>query len=613
MKKRFEDKKDKIQGFISAMKYKLNNKYHWYKRFFESKFSISFGVIVQTIGFCLKTIILLVSFLGIVISSKMIICSKHSGIYVNEYFDTDYISKSSMLGLQITLTLICVSLIALVANIDKRYIYGKKIIDLAFPNKGLLSFKSVMITLFGLLLTNVCLMLKNCVMVYSVLVFLLTIYLSIIILYKFATILLNQRSLKTALFRKYYSQNKKQLSKPLPLQHYVSIPLDDLKAITIEHFSRDNLPELNENMRLYFKILKFTLFNNPKLAQEYYTEKTICNDVAGHIIDISSYMLQNGSAIYGLKTYNALLDNLNYYKICGNTNIIMVSISDDFIDAFKDITNRTQLEEYLRNLLIMCAALNKQYYLQTVSDLGYCRLAKHDMLYFYAYGNAYEKIYDMITKSTILSEYEKEEYLEKIRFHIIDLYITTDLDTDIDCFWNKTSYCKEKREYKLDIKNEPVACLYLRMIENNDVNSLAMYNSLGGQDTTAYFAKILAILSVLTMIYRGNVRKYMHDIIIDETEAKQLFKKCKMLSIKATEDEIIEYYHFVKEHYIDKTTESGTYHFNPRLRFNDNVVETFFAFMMNNIKNDGDNIKETASKYGYRYDANVEKIIVDFS
>ncbi|MBQ6942730.1 MAG: hypothetical protein IJN43_00225 [Ruminococcus sp.] len=256
----------------------------------------------------------------------------------------------------------------------------------------------------------------------------------------------------------------------------------------MKHIITNNVPELNENVRLYFNLLRLTLFNKPKVVQEYYTELTNAQDVIGHIIEISLKMFETGNQLYGIQTYNALLKNLNYYKIAANANLIAHSPVHPFIEAFSDIKSKIQVKEYLNQLLIMNKAIIEQYQLQTIIDLSYCRLSKNDYIHFFSCSDIYAKVYDMIIKSDWISVEDKDKLIETIRGYIFDLYTSLKLKRDIDCFWNKTRF-SEERNFQIDIKNEPVAQYFLRLIEKNDIFNLWQYDLLGSGKKHSLFCK----------------------------------------------------------------------------------------------------------------------------
>lgn len=297
-------------------------------------------------------------------------------------------------------------------------------------------------------------------------------------------------------------------------------------------------------------------------------------------------MLDCGNQLYGIKTLNALLKNLNYYKIAVNSEILFLHCGQLFIDSISDIKSKHYIKDYLNQLLIMCSAFIEQYYLQSTVDTSYCRLHKYDLIYFYAHNDLYEKIYDRINNLNLLLSEEKNELIENIRFRIIELFTMYNLNENIDCFWAKKRWLGRK-SFRLDIKNEPVALLFLKMVEKNDVQNLSLYYRLCSEKNTANFAKILTILAVFNILHNGNKRKYVFDLDIKEDSTKNLFKESRFLEIKIQEDEIEEYYTFILDHYVkDNDSDSKRiYNFNPKFIFNKEVVDTYFTYLLLNIKN----------------------------
>lgn len=593
----------------------MKEKYNWWRRYLYSRWSIPTGYASHFIFSVIIMSALIYSFCKIIISSGMILFTANKHPYFNANFTTSYISETGILGSQITLTLICVSLIALISNIEKKYLYGERLIDLAFYRKGIFSFKCIMVILFALLILNIYLMLNNTAFVYVAFVFLITLYIATIVLYRFGSIFLSQQSIKKRLLRKYYHCNLIHMKKNKPIEPYISIPLENLKNITLKHIITNNVPELNENVRLYFNLLRLTLFNKPKVVQEYYTELTNAQDVIGHIIELSLKMFETGNQLYGIQTYNALLKNLNYYKIAANANLIAHSPVHPFIEAFSDIKSKIQVKEYLNQLLIMNKAIIEQYQLQTIIDLSYCRLSKNDYIHFFSCSDIYAKVYDMIIKSDWISVEDKDKLIETIRGYIFDLYTSLKLKRDIDCFWNKTRF-SEERNFQIDIKNEPVAQYFLRLIEKNDIFNLWQYDLLGSGKNTAYFAKILAILSVLNMLNNGNKREYLYDIEIDEVSVRKTFKESNFLKMEIREAEIQEYYSFILAHYVEDVESNnlasgGIYGFNPKFNFKKEVVDTYFAYLLSCIQNNK-SVDVVVKEKGYVFNKNLYNKIISF-
>lgn len=604
----------KITSLFHKYRYKTKEYIKWQKDYFFLKHSINFHRSIRIISFVIKLLAFVASFIFILFSSKMLLLSENNSPYFNVDFSTEYINKSGILGTQITLTLICVSLIALISNIENKFLYGERILDLAFPSK-ILSFKTTLITLFGLLLGNIYLMLNNSLFAYSMAVLLITVYLAISILYRFAIVFLNRSSLKKILFYKYYKSNLLHMKKARPIEPHVSESLRKLKIVTLKHISNKNYPELNENMLLYFNLLKITLFNQPKKVQEYYTEHTNFQDIIGHINEFALALLHEGNALYGLQVYTALLRHINYYKIVCVQEIAFTS--DSFIEAFSDLKDIVQIKRYLRELLHMTGLLLQQTSLYSVIDLSYCRLAKpNNLIYYFAKRSMYEKIYNLIHQSTKLSDNEKSDLIESIRTSIIN-HTTDSLGQDIDDFRKKERFHKEEQTYNLDIKGEPISLLLIKFIENNDIEHLSyygyMWNNSNKKDQSVSFALILAMLSVINNIHHGGKREYLYDIIVNPEEVNQIFKKCKLLNIKIDNQSLDDYYDFIAENYIANRQESKdnkkAYGFHPKFVFEGTVVDMLFAYLYSRTQKD-QTIQEVAISRDLTYSKDIEEIIL---
>lgn len=606
--------KQKISNFSKMCRYKMKESVKWHRDYFFLKHSMRFHRNVRIVFSTFKTAILVLSFIYIVLSSKMVLLTEKYVPFFNEAFSTEYISISGILGTQITLTLICVSLIALISNIENKHVYGERILELAFPLKCL-SFKVVLLVLFGLLLVNLYAMLNNCPLVYAILILLLTIYLAIFVLYRFAMIFLNRKSLEKTLVYKYYKSNLVHMKKARPIEPHISESMRKLKVVTLKHISSKNYPELNEYMLLYFNLLKITLFNKPKQVQEYYTELMNFQDIIGHINEYALTMLHEDKALYGLQIYNALLRHINYYKVVCVQEISFAS--DSFIDAFSDMKDITQIKRYLNELLYMTSLLMQQTHLYSTVDLSYCRLAKpENMIYYFAKRSMYEKIYDLIIRSENISNDEKTDLIETIRLSIISL-TSHSMEQDIEDFKKKERFHKDGRIYDLEIKSEPIALLFIRFIEKNDINHFIYYryawNTFDKKDKAINFALLLTSLSVINNLHKKGQKEYVHDIDIEPQNVKTLFEKCGILNIKINDEILKEFYSVVIQKYItdNKRTDQHKklYSFHPKLSFEQEVVDMLFAYLYWHSKKEG-TIQEMATKYDLHYVKDIEDTIL---
>ena len=609
--------KEKLKKFKEKAKFQIKEEINWRKRYNSLKYRYPFFRILNITLSIFTIALMLSSFCFILVSSKIILFNDLIP-YFNTEFSTTYITGTEILGMQITLTLICVSLIALIASIDKKYLYGERLLDLAFPSK-IFSFKLIMLFLITLLLSNIFLILKGVKLVYVVVVFVITSYLAVIMVYRFGIVFLSRSSFKNKLFCKYYKYNLIHMKKTRPIQPYTAKSLSSLKNVTLKHLTTKNYPELSENMVVYFDLLKSTLFNHPKVVQEYYTEYVNYEDIIGHINEFSLSMLAEGNALYGVQIYNTLLKHINFYRVVCVHHIAFSSNS--FIEALADMSHKSQMRAYLNQLLNMSSLIIEQAYLYSVTDFSYCRLAKSEnLIYYWAQSGMYEKIYDIINKSPNLSKEDKDELIEDMRLRLIELLNSFNRSLDVDSFKKKLRYPKEKRIYRVDIKGEPLARYFIKLIENNDRNNLCNCKSFfrddkDKSDYSADFALILAILSVLNNINNNGKRVYVSDINIDRKKCENLFTKSGLMKIKLNNEKLLEFYRFIITHYTidgnkNLSTPSGAiYSFHPKFCYKKEVVDNFFAYMIWQ-KQKEKSIEEIAIDNNLSYNKEIQTIIL---
>lgn len=606
---------NKVVKFFKLLKYKIKEYFSWLKVYCGLKYRVKFFNIIGFIFALLKAVLFIGSFILITTLSDIIVFTNSIPSF-NTNFQTEYITKTTVLGSQITLTLICVSLIALISNIESKYLYGERLLDLAFPHV-FLSFKLLMGLLFSLLLCNIYLMLKEIAFVYTIFVFLMALYISVLLLYRFAIVFLSKASFKNKLFCKYYKANLTYIKKTKPINPYNSESLSKLYSITLKHLVNKDYPELNTNMILYFDLLKATLFNKPQFIQEFYTEYGEHKDFIGQISEFSLTLLYERNPLYGIQVYNTLLKHLNYYKVVCVQDVGFYSIS--FIEAFQDIHDKTQLKIYLEQLLIMSKNLIEQTYLYSIADLSYCRLGKEEgQIFYWAYKDMYEQIYDLIIKSDNISLEEKEEFIEKIRWNIIDN--THSFALDIENFKKRQRFPKERKKYNLDIKGEPIAKYFIHLIEKGDIQNIAKCRSLFGvskekHDYSVDFALILTILSVLNNIHNKGKRVYVSDIKIEKKEATLFIKRARLMEINLTDEILNNFYNLINKYYIsdveNREAKGSIYHFDPKFYFSKQIVDSLFAYIYSRNHKDK-TIEVIAEEKGLEFKKSIFKTISSF-
>lgn len=607
---RLNSLRKKAIGLFRQWKHNTQTFIKWFVNAFRNRYSIPFDCFFRAIKTGILSIVILGSFLYLLISSEVVILSESGIPYLNQQFTTTYIAQSGVLGSQITFVLICVSLIALISNIDQKYIYGEKLIHLAFPKYGLFSFGPLMILLFSLLILNVIQMLQKKPFAIVIIVYLITMYMALIILYRFSMIFLNQYAVKKKLLCRYYRSNLTHMQKDKPLVHHTPIHLVNLKSLTHKHIDENNIAALNDNMLLYFSLLKYTLHNHSREAQEYHTEMHSSGDIISHIHELALSMLNRGNALNGIRTYVALLQKLNFYKVTTSTDMLLSGTGGYFIEALTSFNNKSQLKRYLNLILEMNTELIEQVSIFSTADFCYCRLSKPQFIHSFVMADMYARTYDQLQKITYLSPEDQDELTNDIRMSIISLYTTGPLQVNIDNFRTWHQQRISKRTYQLDIRSEPVAHYLLRLIENSDVEHLwdfrFLFRQTPNKDSDEVYGKILSILSVLNMLYHENKRVYAAELNIDETATKQLFKKLKYLDCPLSSDQAKRYHDFTIQHYIrDKLTSRDipgeNYPFSRYFVFDKVVVDTVFACLIWE-SNPGNRLDTITSQFNLQFD-----------
>ncbi|MBR3928110.1 MAG: hypothetical protein IKJ65_03805 [Clostridia bacterium] len=602
---------------FGKLKYNIPAFISWCVRTYRNRYGIAFDCFFHLIKAVILLIVTLGSFLFILISSELILLSESHFPYLNQQFSTKYITESGVLGSQITFVLICVSLIALISNIDQKYIYGEKLIHLAFTKYGISSFRTSMIIMFSLLVINIILMFQKKPFAAVIIVYLITMYLALFILYRFSSVFLNSYAVKKKLLRRYYRCNITHMKKEKPSVHHTSFPLISLKNITIKYIFENNFAALCDNMVLYFSLLKYTLCNHVKLSQEYHTETNSGGDIIGQINEIALTMLKHGNALFALQTYVALLKKLNYYKITIVTDMYLSSAPGLFTEALTSCNNKTQISQYLYLLLEMDAELVEQTYLFATVDLSYCRLSKHQLLHSYITSDMYGSTYDQLLKISYLSKEDRNELINSIRLNIVSLYTFEQLRENRDCHITWKRLPVFSRNYPFNIRSEPVAHYMLRLIETSNAEQLWRFSFLFQNNSKDYrdevYAKILSILSVLTMLYHENKRVYEFDLNIDADSVKQLFKDLNYLDCSLSISQAKQYYDYTIQHYIKDKSPSfsmplGTYPFSRFFDFDKIVVDTVFACLI--WKNyPEDSLDTITSEFNLQFDKQIYNIM----
>lgn len=285
----------KLNSWYSGTKYKLKKRMKWYRRYLDGQCFAEIVAIKYLIADLLSIIgsivVVLLFFheIGIIEHSNWNI-SFHNIIYLNK----NIFEAQSIIQVQISVTLIIVSIVSLIATIDQKYIYGEKAIERIFPKSYTIKF--IFLILLGLMMFNILALIRGYGDTVILIDFLVAIFIIMYTTYKFTTIFTNPKRYKEKLSILYFKENMKIVKDSLTHESKSSQYLNRLKLVTCHQISENN-PDYNNSIDLYLMLLDRSLFVNHKGIQEYYTEAIMHNDIITHIVGISQYSYQKN--VYG--------------------------------------------------------------------------------------------------------------------------------------------------------------------------------------------------------------------------------------------------------------------------------------------------------------------------
>jgi len=493
---------------------------------------------------------------------------------------SDHINVTGIFTSQISVTLIVVTLSSMVANLEKKYIYGERAIELVFSKKGFFSYKVFVFTLFSLLFANLFVLIKNTSESLIVTLFLASIIIITLFVYRFARLFFGTIGIKKRLLFSYYHDNLRHLKKARPLNSKTSKRTEKFKNITIKYIRENDFPNYNEHLNVYFALLEMCLFNNKNIIQEYYTESITHNDLIAHLKTFSYQLLQSGKQQEGIDVYKKLINMLNYFQVVLVHDINSYNIND-FIEQSKYIRTESELKKYGDSVFNLVSGLFYQVYLYSFVDLSYCRLYEHKMIHSYFYSDLLERYYTSIYENGNLNQIDKNRVYEKFFDNLRMTTFNEDHpETTINDFLENKMLHKEPDIYPVEIKAEPIALMILKMIENNDADNVKMFLNMNVSNKLINAIKVLTIFSVTEMAFRNNKKVFMLDLDIDISSAYQMLQKSRVSNWNYGYAEMIDLYKTIIEKYTSKDTSEYTdgsfYGFHPRLKFSCEVVDTFF-------------------------------------
>lgn len=539
-----------------------------------------------TVGHFIKSIFLngiwLFSFGLIIQKAKLFSIENNVILFADKVGPITIENALSILGTQISVTLVCLSIISLIANSEKKYIMGERATDLAFSSRGLFSFKAILTVIFALLFSNLLLILLEKPMGSILLVFISSTYLTAYTIYRYAIVLLGQRSQKSKLFAQYYRENIKHIKKYKPLETHVQPKMSRYKNVVLSQIANKELDSYQDNIEHHFSILNHIFFNNKKKTQNYYTELGCSFDIAGHIASFISKLLREGQYRDSINYLRRLLFQYNYYRIINVENYELHFLPEDHIQITKTISTESELGDYVSRVLKIIDLVHYQTYLFTVEDLSYCRVAEVG-IHLLASNRSYENLYCSIKENPHLQDYEKNRIYDLIFDHIRtsehhEQFPSTNVN---DLLANRTR-SPEKEIFPHEIKGEPIANLFLSFLERHDYDNIYYFSRMNISAALKQFVFTLVSLSVINITYLDNRRIYYLDINIELEKAQKAIQRSDICAFSIEAPAFKELYKFVLDHYTAMDNDPNTYvdgsiySFTPRFRFIKKVVDAFF-------------------------------------
>lgn len=589
----------KVYGWIIGLPklmrtyyFKTSHWLNWKKKIWALKFYPA----MLTASYIVKRILLgvgcLLSFCFIIAKAELFTIDNQTIHFANTVASISSNSALSVLGTQISITLVCLSITSLIANSEKKYIMGERATNLAFPAKGVFSFKVILSFIFILLFANLLFILEGKPIGLILLVFISSTYLTAFTIYRYALVLLSQHSQKNKLYAQYYHENLKHLAKYKPIEPHIQPKMLRYKNVVLSQIANKELDLYKENIEFHFSILRNVFFNHKKEAQNYYTEHGSAYDIAGHITSFIDKLLNEGLYQDSIGYLNNLLSQYNFYRIINVGNDRLRALPSEHIQIVKAIPTESELQDYVYAVLRMIDLVHYQTYLFTTEDLSYCRIAEVG-IYLHPSNRSYEKLYTSIKENPHLQDYEKSRVYELLfdQIRMTEHYEEFPL-ANVNDLVAKRMHHPEKEHFPFEIKGEPIAILFLSFLEHHDYENIHYFSQMNISDTLKQFIFTLVSLSVINITHLNNKRVYYLDIDIDIDGTQKALQHSKLCSFSIDSAGFKKLYTFILEHYTahdndPKTMVSGSvYFFTPRFRFLKKIVDAFFyeLALENNLK-----------------------------
>lgn len=581
---------NKLKSNLKGMHFRFKQKYNWINFYINRKYIIPVYYI-KKIGSSTVAFSCIVSFF-LFFFYKINILTISNGIKLNNITNLN-IGITGLLSTQFSLSLILISLVSLISNLDKQYIYGEKTIELVFKGKGVLTIKMLFFLLLVLPILNILVLINNYGDTYFLLNFLVTLCIIIYIAYRFILVYTNPEFYMNQLLLKYYTENIKTIKKSVPLNTFDSKYLKNIKTITELQIIKNN-PIYIENINLLLHISDISLFNYPKMVQEYYTElihrKCDCFSIISYL---SIKLLEHGHRNEAANIYLDIYSKLNYYRIVNTSDHDMDFQIETLIKEAKYIETEVEMIKYHRIIFSLIYNYIYQTYLYSITNFSYCRLGKiknGNLIHRFTTISSLETYYLSVYENKYLSDIEKN----RIYLELYDNLRMTELNEtfpklNINNFFNHDSFNRTKEVIPLIIKSEPIVLLILKVIENDDFKLAQIFLKMNLSNKTMIFIRTLILLSLINILSSDNKRTYFLDLNLNIEKVIKGINAYNILDFTIDSTDLDLFYKLISSNYSSdsKRQSNSLSQFHPRLTFNQKTIDTFFAhkgYIVDNLK-----------------------------
>ena len=388
--------------------YKFKDFYKWYKVYDYKKY-------FELKNFFRNIILFLFIFIIVIIAIFYFIYAINNFQITNIFnsnLSFDY-NPMDLLSIQISNTLIIISIISLLSGLSEKYLLGEKHINVIFPNKSLFSLIKIFVILLILLFINIVLALKNEDKIMILLDFFCHFTFIIYICLKMLFFYTHKNYFRTNLMCKYLSDQKKHVRKAVPLNSHSCRSIIDLKNQTIVLIEKND-NNYNYNIHTIIELIDFTLFNDKKILQEYYTEMITRSDLITSLNEIIEKLIMVDKHYEAINILVKLYSMFSYYEFVPVYDYYLLANVEKLIDKIKYIDKESLLKEYINSIWkIVSLKIYFIFLFKYKIDFSYCRLYEYNLINMLFNRNSeLEKIYICIIENKYLTKKEKYRILE---------------------------------------------------------------------------------------------------------------------------------------------------------------------------------------------------------